>query len=242
MVRIIKEQILYLCARPWKADINVSQKALLIKTLLVSKTKLVVPLLGLVWKLCSNNSLPEETIWTDHLMWHHLKGRWLEKIKFRKTADSYGCYNWQPPVAADSSEIEKATQYNYGEFVWETNIRMVKTLITESMSITLSVQRQMIIGGASIHLLKENWPFLFHKKGMLVHYERLMGKKWDRYPCERAGRFWCIKIDLFKWQNFTKKQVLPPYLIVALMLYFKEPATKYIHHCKGKINDTNIID
>ena len=32
-----------------------------------------------------------------------------------------------------------------------------KTLITKSISITLSVQRQMINGGASIHLLTRLW-------------------------------------------------------------------------------------
>lgn len=103
-----------------------------------------------------------------------------DKGKKRLTHDSYGCVNWQPDLPLhESPDNQKSMQeWLTAEFPKKNPDRMKvmklmeKTYVSQRTIINESSKSQM-----SIKEIQLQWPFLFEKDCLFLHFELLMGFK-----------------------------------------------------------------
>ncbi|XP_073791160.1 uncharacterized protein isoform X1 [Danio rerio] len=106
----------------------------------------------------------------------------------RCKVDSYGCTNWQPKAFPDGETVDSLEdrRKNMVAIYQSTGPRAADMPdIDNSMNLTYIHQRQMINScpPPSIDLIKEQWPFLFTKRGLCAHFKTLT----DVDICDRVG-------------------------------------------------------
>lgn len=95
----------------------------------------------------------------------------------RQPSDSYGCINWHPRNLPDNetrdtlqaSQLSLLEQHKMGPNQWNPD------QINDLMKKTYCLVRYDINGGSTTAEVFENWPFLFHPKWCIQHFEELVG-------------------------------------------------------------------
>ncbi|XP_076149449.1 uncharacterized protein LOC143133585 [Alosa pseudoharengus] len=98
----------------------------------------------------------------------------------RCKADSYGCINWQPKLlpGGESAESLEQRRHNLTTIFQSVGPRAVEMPEVDiSMSLTYIYQRHMINAcpPPTMSEMKDQWPFLFTKRGVCEHFKTLTG-------------------------------------------------------------------
>ncbi|KAK2863400.1 hypothetical protein Q5P01_002933 [Channa striata] len=102
----------------------------------------------------------------------------------RSELDRYGCVNWQPIAlpegeTVESLEAKRKTMSAVFRSAGPQAIELVD--VDEYMTLTYICQRQMLNSWPAPHIceIKEEWPFLFTKRGLCSHFRSLTGVEVD---------------------------------------------------------------
>ncbi|CAM1312336.1 Uncharacterised protein g5950 [Pycnogonum litorale] len=96
----------------------------------------------------------------------------------KRKADSYGCVNWQPQLSDDNSKENMLQLKNKLKEMYLNGPKNCDHVrVDKMMSDSYALQRLHINSqlAASIELLQTEWPFLFHERWLLLHFDNLIG-------------------------------------------------------------------
>jgi len=166
-----------------------------------------------------------------------------EEQRKRKPKDSYGCVSWQPQLPDNIEGIEQEKEALKGIFHRgsEENVEYEKQ-IAEGMKNTYGLQRQMINSRATVAELREEFPFLFQKEGLLRHFQELIGH--DAYANvvvafqTKCSTLWAFLKSVLPGSAFDeldeavaneRQRAMLPGIVFVVMSYFKESPDDLFH-------------
>nr|XP_054599285.1 uncharacterized protein LOC129163948 [Nothobranchius furzeri] len=107
----------------------------------------------------------------------------------RRLVDSYGCINWHPvqlPEGETQTSLEEKKNRLLAIFSSQGPEAVERPEVEDLMLLTYISQRQLINSCPSVSIaeIQEQWPFLFTRKCLSSHFERLTGIE----ICERLSQ------------------------------------------------------
>lgn len=240
LVRVVMDQVLALCQTPKKADLKLVAELIVKKYPQSFQDQIGGDVVGngiesLLLKLIHRRD--NLTRSPDILSFKRRMAPIKTPLK-KRPCDSYGCVNWQPGVPEDLTDIN-ACSLEMKEAMTQPASQWNLSRLQKAMEITFPSQRQQINGGASVADLQEEWPFLFQKEGIGMHYHLLMGTSCHEILLQslsekgaklltfisnkEAPRDKEIKALADAVVEDEDKRVILPAVVLTVMHYFKEP-------------------
>ncbi|KAK2899480.1 hypothetical protein Q8A73_012609 [Channa argus] len=102
----------------------------------------------------------------------------------RSELDRYSCINWQPTVLPDGETVDslEAKRKSMSTVFRSAGAQAIEmTDVDEYMKLTYIHQRQKINSWPALRIceIKEEWPFIFTKRGLCTHFHSLTGVEVD---------------------------------------------------------------